>query len=561
MSCSSSRVIVSESSGRSTAGHLLGIVASGWAKLAITFVVGLVITAMMIREFGMIRFGMFGLIVTLTDLTVYSLVQAVSRSMIREFTTARVRGDDQRLRQIFSCGVVISLTLFAIIALAGIPVQELGVLVLSYAPDLHADLRACILATCVLAGLYVAVTPWQALIISDKKIPQLNFFQLMHRVFDLVAIGIVVVVGPAEGFIAFVWLRAGLRATSLLLMSWYGRSTATAARVDLKTVDRATALEMFRTGRSAMSVPISQLAFYELDQLLLNLFVGPIYNSIYTVSNQIRGYARMAGASIIQGTDALASDLQERGRLDSVRNVLDASVRFPLVITGCGAILLGVFAEPAITVWLFDSIAEGATESAKSTAELIHTAAMFATAMLIGTVIAEPHYTAAGVLYGMGHLKRYSPVLIASAIAKVVLGVLVLSQGFDPISVIVVTVILQFLVYGLYFPWLIADVSDRSMWQMLTTVYARPVLSLVIFAAIALGVRSVVEIESFPMLAVVLAGTGSLYMPLGYFIALRPQERRRIVGMISGRLRRRRTPKADQSLPTTPDPLADGNEI
>lgn len=539
----------------------MSVIASGWAKLAITFVGGIFITLLMIREFGMIRFGMFIGIVSLTDLTVYSVLSALSRSMIRDFSTARVRGDDARLRQMFSCGVAISVALFAVIALSGIPVQALGARFLTFGPEFEHDLRACIMATCVLAGLYVAITPWQALIVSAKKIPQLNFFQLLHRVFDLVAIGLVVAVGPAEGFVAFVWLRATLRACSLLLMAWYARTTTPSARVDLRSVNRSTVVEMFRTGGWAMGLPVSQLAFYELDQLLLNLFVGPIYNSIYGVSNQIRGYARMAGASIIQGTDALASDLQERGRLESVRNVLDASIRFPLVITGCGAILLGIFAEPAITVWLYDSIAAGATDSGMTTEELIRLAAMFATVMLIGTVIAEPHYTAAGVLYGMGHLRRYSPVLIVSAIAKVVLGVLVLSQGFDPISVIVVTVVLQFMVYGLYFPWLIADITDRTMWKMLTTVYARPLLSLMIFAGIAFGVRSQIQIESFPVLAVVLAGTGSLYIPLGYYIALRPQERQRIVGMISGRLRLRRSAKVDQSLPVSEDPLAEGTEI
>lgn len=548
-----------ETSSRSTAGHLLSIIASGWAKLAITFLAGIFITILMIQEFGLLRFGMFIAIVQLTDLTVYAVLSALSRSMIRDLSTLRVRGDDARLRQVFSCGVVISFSLFAIVALLGLPLQEIGVRVLSYESDLHTDLRACIVSTAALAGLYVGISPWQALIISSKKIVQLNFFQVLNRLSDLVAIGVVLLAGFEAGFVAFVWLRAGLRACVLTCIALYGRSTTPAARFDRKSVNRKTLAQLFRTGGWAMGIPVSQFAFYEVDQLLLNIFAGPIYNAIYSVSNQVRGYARLAGSSIIQGTDALASDLQERGRLDSVRNVLDATIRFPLVITGCGAILLGVFAEQVLTIWLFDAIAAGMPEDGMAPAELIRITAGFATLMLVGTVIAEPHYTAASVLYGMGHLRRFSPVLIAFAITKIVVATVLLIQGFAPISVVGVTVALQFVLYGVYFPWLIADVSKRSVVQMIVGVYGRPVVSLLIFAGIAVSVRSAVEINSLLMLGVVLVGTGATYAPLGYFVALRPPERERLVGMVRGRLGRSRT-GAPKPAPLQEPPL-DGTEI
>lgn len=542
---------MSDTPSRSTAGQLLSIVASGWGRLALTFLAGVIITPLMIREFGLIRFGMFMMIVQLTDLTVYTFLSALSRSMIRELSALRVRGEHERFTRVFSNGVALSTSLFLLIASLGVPLQWLGVEVLDFAPELSVDLRNCILATALLSGLYIGITPWQALVISSGKIVQLNIFMLINRLCDLIAILLVLAIRPPEMFIAFVWLRTGMRAMSLISMSVYGRAITPHGRFRIRTISAGVLKDLVRTGGWAMGIPVSQLSFYELDQILLNLFVGPLYNAIYGISNQIRGYARMAGSSIILGTDALAADLQERGKIESVRNVLDATVRFPLVITGCGAILLAVFAEPVISLWVGDAIREHVQEGGLSASEIVAIVANFATLILIGTVIAEPHYTAASVLYGMGHLKRFSPLLMISSIVKIALAAALLASGMPAISAIVVTVVLQLLVYGMYFPWLIADVSQRSMLELLRSVYLRPLLSLGIFFGIAYSVRSVVEIDSLLMLVVVLGGVGSTYLPLAYFIALRPAERERLVGMVRGRLLRGRrapgTPMVGQS--------------
>ena len=552
---------MTETHGRSTAGQLLSIIASGWARLGITFVAGLIITALLISEFGLIRFGMFIFILQVTDLTLYACFSALSRSMIRDFSAFRARGDSTEFRRVFSCGVVISVSLFLLIAAIGWPFQALGVLILDYAPELHSDLRSTILATALGAAFYLGITPWQAMVISAGKILQLNAFMLANRLCDLVAVLVVMQWGIAEGFVAFVWLRTLLRVGVLTALALYGRSRSPDARFSPRLVSGRVIRSLFRTGGWAMSIPVSQYSFYELDQLLLNLFVGPIYNAIYGVSNQVRGYARLAGSSIILGTDALASDLHEQGRIDTVRNVLDATIRFPLVITGCCAILLGVFAEPVLTVWLADSIAEGSAPGGPSPSELIEIIATFAIVTLIGTVVAEPHYAAASVLYGMGHLRRFSPLMFGAAIAKPVIAAGLLAFGFAPISAIIVTVVIQILLYGVYFPWLIADVSRRSVAERWRTVDFRPGASLAIFLGIALSVRATVSVDSVVSLATVLAVTSATYEPLGYFLALNPNERERLLGMIAGRLgraRRRSAPGtvAGQPTPAQPPGLA-----
>lgn len=535
---------MTEPHGRSTAGQLLSIIASGWARLGITFFVGLVFTAMMISEFGLIRFGMYIFIVQVTDLTLYAFFSALSRTMIRDFTSLRARGESQEFRRVFSCGVVISASLFVLIALVGVPLHALAPIALDFPTELHTDLMNLVLATAVLGGFYLGITPWQAMVVSSGKILQLNAFYLSLRVGDLLALLAVARFGPENGFLAFIWTRLALRVVGMTLLAMYGRKQSDNARFVPSLVRKETFRRLGRTGGLAMSIPISQFSLYELDQIFLNVFAGPIYNSIYGVSNQLRGYARLAGSSIILGTDALASDLQERGRLDSARNVLDATVRFPLIITGCCAILLAVFAQPVVTIWLFDAIQEGLTSSEFTADGLVSMITSFAVLMIVGTVIAEPHYSAISVLYGLGHLRRIAPVLLASAVLKPTITVALLASGFPAISAIVVTVSIQAIVYGVYFPWLIGRVSERSPRRLFVSVYLRPLTSLAIFLGIAIGVRSLVTIDSVVDLGLVLGLTGATYAPLGYFLALKPTERKRIIGMIAGRLGRSRAKTA-----------------
>ena len=158
--------------------------------------------------------------------------------------------------------------------------------------------------------------------------------------------------------------------------------------------------------------------------------------------------------------------------------------------------------------------------------------------LIPGIVLTETHTAATQNLYGMGHIRKYSPALIAAAVFKIALATIWLALGGGPLSLAWSTLIANVGVYGLYFPWLICRLTSLTPADLVLHAYARPLAAGAICAAGAVLLFGAFETWTWMTLIGCVGATSVLYALCFPFIVASPPERRAMFKMAGGVRRR-----------------------
>lgn len=310
------------------------------------------------------------------------------------------------------------------------------------------------------------------------------------------------------------------------------------------------------TGGLAMGNQTARLGFYSSDPILLNLFFGPVYNGIYQVINQLRGFTRMFGGNLAFGVESVAADLHEKGRAATNQALLLTVMRVAFGVTAFFAVVMGCMAGPIMEVWIGKRLSTPMNQAQLAAVGLTtHQAFIFAwqffAIMLPGVVLAETNVAAGNILYGMGHEKKTAPALMGGALIKVILATAAMFAWRDARAMALATVICQVMLFGVYFPILIRRIMGVSLRRQYTQTFLRPMLPLIPVGAIGGALIHYVPTSQWnlPLLLASCIGMSAIWAPLAFFIVFEKSERHRILAMFGPVLRRvglgRFVPKVD----------------
>lgn len=522
---------------RSTAYTLLLYASSSWVRLLLTLSTGLVLTPILIEHMGVDLFGLFTMI-ALTVAAADPVQTTLKRALTRELTLAVSSRDPHRLRRTFSnavilaaAGSVITFLIPTILALLA-PV----ILTLKDIPAWKAQLA--IACEGLLIGSMALLSPWLNLYLATKRIVNDNISQTLSRLLDLLAAILAFQIPDADPFVAFILLRAGFRGWQMYARALIIRFRVPDARFSLTLFDKPTFREMASTGGWSSGNQIASFALYASDHYILNLFRGPVFNGLYGVIIQLLGYTRMLGANLTYGADVLAADLQHQGRHATVRKMLLRLTAHTFTINGVCAAGMIAFAGPIMQVWLGNQLQSDEKLLGVMTYEqAIQFAWLYIAVMLPGFVLSETHLASSVILYGMGRVRDYAPPLIIGSVARVLVAVGLMAAGFAPIALAWCSLAFFIVLFGLFFPWLIARTAEEPLPRFVWRVYARPAISFLpvlllgLWAAESLGPWT--GLRHLPRLGLVCAAIGALYAPIAYVLCLEPDERHHVRAIIT----------------------------
>ena len=546
---------------------------SNWARVVLGMVVGFIAIPILLSQFGAVLFGIFILLTQLTRWFIQPIRGAMEQTVLRELTKAISTDDHAGLRKALTNGLCITGG-FALITLVAGTILTFSVGVLNIPQEYLFRARVVVACETIFIAQYFLSGPYRALYLASHKIIQLNFDQVLQRSADLVAVLIAIPLPVSDTFIAFVLIRVGIQCINTLYRVTKISIQMPSARVDLKTIDRTTMRTMMSTGAWSLANPLSRMAYYFSDHLLLNIFFGPVYNTIYSLGRQLVGHGQRFGSQVAAGIEAIAADMHETGRKGSMKVLMLTSMRYSCAVTILCTVIVGVFTHPILEAWLGKQL-NSDEELAKimPAGEAMILAWQYAAILLIGGVFSETQTAATRVLYGMGLIRSYSPAMLTGAVAKIMLSIaaigLCVTLMSDPSPQVVlvlpaVTLLCQIGIYGIYLPLLIKRVTGVGLLEMHRDAYLRPMLA--VTPTLILSVAIVMNVEHWNLLnlGMWLFVVGCSYLPMGYFVAMLPKERKRVMevlrrgpgAMKAARSRaRNRTPQSEfDSDEFAPDP-------
>lgn len=522
--------------GRSLFRKMLIFGGSSWLRLLLTFSVGLILMPVLIEHLGVDLFGLF-VLVTLTVAAADPIETTLRRALTRELTLAVSSGDPERLRRTFTNSVVLAvLGSMITYSISAALVFLAPLLFRKVTPENMPLLQIAVACEGLVIGTMTLLAPWRNLYIAQQRIVNDNISQTIGRALDLVAAAVAFWLIDANPFLAFVLTRTAIRLWQFSFRSAVIHFQTPAARFRRSLIDRALIKDMAGVGGWSMGNQIAALCLYAFDHFILAAFKGSVFNGLYGLIMQVLGYSRMLGAFMTNGVDVLAADLQHQGHHQRLGPLLLRVTAHTFAVNGfCGA-AAAAFAGPLIQVWLGRQLADDpALLNVMTYDQAVHFAWVYIAIMIPGFVLAETHLASSSVLYGMGLVKRYAPVLIVVSVVRVAVAIALMLAGLPPVALAWCSFFFFLLAFGAFFPWLTADVAGAPFRSVLWTIYIKPTLSFLPVAGVGYWLAATfgpwTGLAHLPKLAACGAAVGMLWLPLAYMLVLTPEERARIGGL------------------------------
>ncbi|MFM9958176.1 MAG: lipopolysaccharide biosynthesis protein [Phycisphaerales bacterium] len=454
------------------------------SRFAIFLVVGLLMTPMMLGAFGTAMWGLFAFV----SVCRFPFQEVLQPVVTRELSGAWSRSDPVGRRAAFSNAVALSL----LAAVLGIGLTILAVPAvlngLNFPEGQRDSMRLIVLGEGALLVMMLGCGAWVNIFLAAHRLQENNIHRTFERVQDLIALVpalYLLPIAPEHRLAAFLALRVILRAAHLIVCWWRARLVEPDARFEWRLVTRAGLLHSVRNLGWATSIPISNQVFWMVDHYLLNRFFGPLFNGVYQLTQQLRGYARILGGAITFGAEGITADLAARGHTDALRRLVLTSMRVTASVTAVCTVLLAVFGGALMEAWLGKQLAadEDLKAAGVTVPEAIRLCWTYYLILAPGIVVTEAGYAATTILFGMGMVKRFAPALLLMTALKLALTWSALSAttgGFDTYHVLLtawVTLGLSLSMFGVYLPIIVKRAVGVGLREQYRRVYLRPILS------------------------------------------------------------------------------------
>ncbi len=460
------------------------LAAMNYSRFAVFLVVGLLITPMMIGAFGYATWGLF-MFVALCRFPFQDVLQPV---VTRELSEAWSREDRGVRRSAFSNAAALSLLAAlggVLLTAAAAPAAVWG---LNFPEAERWHMLLMVLAEGAMLVMMLGAGAWVNLHLAAHRLIENNVHRTFERVQDLLALAVVLYVLPVPAehqFAAFILGRVALRAGHVAVWCWRARAVEPDARFEWRLVTRAGLMHSLGSLGWATSIPVSNQVFWMVDHYLLNRFFGPLFNGVYQLTQQLRGYARILGGAITFGAEGITADLRARGHNDALRRLLITSMKVTVSLTAVCTALIAVFGGALMEAWLGRALAGDADLKAAGVpvGDAIALCWSYYLILAPGIVVTEAGYAATTILFGMGLVRRFAPALLVVTALKFGLTWLALratTGGFDSYHVLLtawVTLGLSVAMFGVYLPLVIRSATGIGLREQALRVYVRPVLS------------------------------------------------------------------------------------
>ena len=536
---------------RRTAHNLILFIMSNWVRTFLLVLVGFILTPLMIEVFGLVLFGLLMLVQQITVSMVRPLRGAVTATLVKSISEARGSGEERAIANVFTNGVGLMSMLFMLLMVLGILAMFFASSILDFPPEQLFNVQLAIAGEVLVISTSSLTSPWLSLFLLAQRPVIYNVFLAIRRWSDMIAFLLALLPVGLDVFQRFIIIRTTLSVACFLARVVVARRVMPEAKVEIGLLNWSRMGKLLRLGGLTAGQPFSNFNFFVLDNYLYNILFGPIYNGLFAIVTQLRGYARRFGAQVFEGMVAVASDIHERGAKETnIRAMLSVSrITGGVMMLPTGIIL--IFFHPLINLWLGSRLKQDdKLLELMSYQQAIDLIWGILGMILIGGIMLETAAAASKFLYGMGFIKRYAWVLFLAGSTKFLLSVglvvyvtyLVPSLKADPIVPYLfpaITLLCQLIFFGVIMPQRVMSLTDVTAGKWFWHTTLKPLTSVVIPLGAGLVMILSIREWSWPLLLMSIMLVGLLAMPSTFFLLFEAEERKSIWKLI-GRLRGRR---------------------
>ncbi|MEX0884938.1 MAG: hypothetical protein WD009_00730 [Phycisphaeraceae bacterium] len=503
--------------------------AANYGRLAVTLVLGLAATRLVIAELGIDGFGLISLLGASVGLAAIGR-EIVARSLVRELGAAYHSGDDGQFVGVFNCALVVCLAVAGLCALA---FAGVGAVMpwLNIPDELIAAGRWFVVAKGAQLVVNVSLAPLLNMYLISERMVAYNAYRTVDRVSMLLAILTVIALpmSVSTGVIVFGAVTAGIE---ILVAIGFAAAMALhdrRLRPRAGAVSRAGIGSVLSIGKWNVVTVAAMSLHVRTDAVVMNLFFGTVGNMLFGLALQLTSYSRMIAMGMTQGLDAVSARFSAGQARRSLDQLVYHSTRLHglVVFPALGATL--VLAEPLLRVWVGPRLEDPDVH--------LPNAAMLVMALTVGIGVRAISDGWVRILYGAGFIRRYAWWILVGGVVNPALAVvlILLLPGEWGLAGPAVAFSASMVVFhGLIIPAIGARCLEMSLWRLYRPL-VRPLVATALAMPVLVAGQWTIEAWSLLVLAGVGLAFGLLYTGLVAGIVLRAEDWRRVTGALRRR--------------------------
>lgn len=455
-----------------------------WTALAVNVIVSFILVPFLLFHIGIEGYGLIALTWALISFSIFADF-GISTSLSRNLSEQIARKNTLRFNEFLSSGLIISLIIGLTLALTSI-------LFASHLSDLFnvsiAGKPRAIFLIHYFAGPVIFISfinPIFASILSSN-----NRFDLINAIDTgtsiLRGLSILLVLSLTDtGIYGWVCVSLASRLISLTLLYMASRRVWHGFHIHLRYIKIDALKNLFSTGRYIFLQQISWFFKFKINPIILSVFLGPaaaaLYKPVENISTTIMPVISTLAAQLFP----LTTGYHITGNSDKIKAVLFRGTKYTLLLAIPICVMLGVFSQPIIKIWLGKSIGQQY---------------LITSAMLFFMAIADLFFYAGGtqgtVLLGMNRLKFASIMSMIFTILNFIAAIFLV--GYTSIGIIGVIIPSVFtgafsrIIMSIH----VARQCGLPLKQYFMESYLRPFIVFFILCATAVVLRTLVAPET-----------------------------------------------------------------
>ncbi len=321
-----------------------------YCRMLFMMAISLYTSRVVLNTLGVVDFGIFSVVGTVVSMFSF-LNAAMTSSTTRYITFALGRGDEKRLKTIFSTALQIhALIAFAIVVLS----ETIGLWFFYHKmqiPPERVDAAFWVLQLCIVDSVFAVMSvPYNADIVAHERMSAFAWMSIFDAVAKLLIVYLLVI-APFDRLVFYAAMLVVVQITSRFIYSIYCNRHFAESKY-CRVWDKPLFREMLSFASWSLFGDLSATLFTAGLNMLLNVFFGPIVNAARGVATQVQGAIMGFVNNFQMAVNPQITKTYAKGEMENMYSLMFRCARFSFYLLFFLSLPVILEADFVLTVWL-----------------------------------------------------------------------------------------------------------------------------------------------------------------------------------------------------------------
>ena len=489
-----------------------------WLGVVVNVVLGLFLSAILVRKLGKEPYGVWVLLFSTMDylrLLDFGLRAAVINRVARHQAT----GDAARINETVSTAIVYFLLMSAGCCAVAFTARDAAMRVFNIDPQFQGDARLLILIIAVSISIRLVFSPITGALEAFQRFDAIN--RAYIAALTARAVGSIALLLAGYGLVALGWLVLVVQASEDVWNYFNLKRVFPGLHLSPAHIRREAFGGMLSYGKHSSVMAAANLVSIQSPQTVLGYLRGPGDVAFFAFPWRLLMYTTEAIAKVGQITASVTADLDARQDTRNMWNMAVMTNRNCLALFMPAAIFLVFYASPLLREWAGAEIAAGS-------------ASLLPVLVIPFLFAISAQFNSGAVLIGQAKHGPYARAFVVEVVASTAALFLVVPRygAFGAACVVATALMLNRCVY---LAVLMCRVNGLSIREYVRAIYTRPIAAALPVIAIAALLRTaVLPGRNWFELVAAAAIVAIVYFVIAFFVVLDEPTRRQILVRVPG---------------------------